>query len=64
MDFYGNGDFEIKILNILLNDLQNKKDFQKTMMVLEESIDLLRDVFDTEPEKVMLLFNELLAPIS
>ena len=66
MDFYGEGklDLEIKIINILLNELQNKKDFEKKMMVLEESIDMIRDIFEKEPEKVFILFKELLEPIS
>lgn len=63
MDFYNQGMLEYKILNILLNELQNKKDFEKKMMVLEESFDTLRAVFDEEPEKVMILFKELLEPI-
>ena len=60
MDFYGDIDFEIKIINILINALQNKKNFEQKMMVLEESMHILRYVFDKEPEKVMLLFKELL----
>jgi len=63
MDFYNQGMLEYKILNILLNELQNKKDFEKKMMVLEESFDTLRAVFDDEPEKIMILFKELLEPI-
>jgi hypothetical protein len=63
MDFYNQGMLEYKILNILLNELQNKKDFEKKMMVLEESFDTLRAVFDEEPEKIMILFKELLEPI-
>ena len=66
MDFYGEGklDLEIQIINILLNELQNKQDFEKKMMVLEESIDMMRDIFEKEPEKVLILFKELLDPIS
>ena len=66
MDFYGEGklDLEIQIINILLNELQNKQDFEKKMMVLEESIDMIRDIFEKEPEKVLILFKELLDPIS
>jgi hypothetical protein len=63
VDFYNQGMLEYKILNILLNELQNKKDFEKKMMVLEESFDMLRAVFDEEPEKIMILFKELLEPI-
>ena len=66
MDFYGEGklDLEIQIINILLNELQNKQYFEKKMMVLEESIDMMRDIFEKEPEKVLILFKELLDPIS
>ena len=66
MDFYGEGklDLEIQIINIMLNELQNKQDFEKKMMVLEESIDMIRDIFEKEPEKVLILFKELLDPIS
>lgn len=63
MDFYKEEDLQSIIINILLNDLQNREEFESIMMVLEDSIDILREIFEKEPEKVMILCNEILRPI-
>ena len=63
MDFYKEEDLQSIIINILLNDLKNREEFESIMMVLEDSIDILREIFEKEPEKVMILCNEILRPI-
>ena len=61
MDFYNTQeDYKNIIINILINDLQNREEFDKKMAVLEDSIDILQDIIENDPEQKMILFQELL----
>ena len=61
MDFYN--EFDVKFINIILNELQNREDFEDKMVVLEDSMYILREIFKNNPEKTMKLFNEILGII-
>ena len=63
MDFHGEKDYKIIMIDILLNDLQNRKEFDAKMTMLEDSIDTLREIVEKEPEKMMILFNEIIGSI-
>jgi len=61
MDFYTtHEDYKNIIINILVNDLQNRDEFDKKMTVLEDSIDILQDIIENDSEQKMILFQELL----
>jgi len=63
MDFYNDFDVNVKLINIILNDLQNREVFEEKMIVLEDSMDNLREIFKNNSEKTMKLFNEILGII-
>ena len=63
MDFHGEKDYKIIMIDILLNDFQNRKEFDAKMTMLEDSIDTLREIVEKEPEKMMILFNEIIGSI-
>ena len=61
MDFYTtHEEYKNIIINILINDLQNREEFDKKMTVLEDSIDILQDIIENDSEQKMILFQELL----
>lgn len=61
MDFYNTQeDYKNIIINILINDLQNREEFDKKMKVLENSIHILQDIIENDSEQKMILFQELL----
>ena len=61
MDFYTTQEYYKNIIiNILINDLQNREEFDKKMTVLENSIDILQDIIENDSEQKMILFQELL----
>jgi len=65
MDFYTtHEDYKNIIINILINDLQNRDEFDKKMTVLEDSIDILQDIIENDSEQKMILFQELLELLS
>ena len=61
MDFYTTQeDYKNIIINILINDLQNREEFDKKMTVLENSIDILQNIIENDSEQKTILFQELL----
>ena len=62
MDFYDT-ELYIKTIDILLVDLQRRKEFEKKMNELEKHLLILQNVFDTEPQIILKIFEEILGTI-
>jgi hypothetical protein len=50
-------------LDILLEEVKKRKEFEKTMEELDNNIDILRELFENEPEQIFIIFQELLGSI-
>ena len=50
-------------IDILLAEVKKRKEFEKTMEELEDNLDILRELFEKDPEQVFIIFQELLESI-
>ena len=62
-DNISESDIRLMEIDILLSEVKKRKEFEKTMETLEENLDILRELFENEPEKVFIIFQELLGSI-
>lgn len=56
-------DFEMQITQIIKDNLENRLAFDEELRKLEPYVDDLRDIFKTNPELILEVFNELLLPL-
>lgn len=56
-------EFEMQITQIIKDNLENRLSFDEELRKLEPYVDDLREIFKTNPELILEVFNELLLPL-
>ena len=56
-------EFEMQITQIIKDNLENRLAFDEELRKLEPYVEDLREIFNTNPELILEVFNELLLPL-